>query len=98
MSGRALSGTDLDIRRRRTLFRSQHRGTREMDVLVGRFAAAAIGQLSERELDDFEQLIELPDCDVLNWLTGMEPTPTDYDTMVFRKLKAFHTHPRPIYR
>jgi antitoxin CptB len=90
--------SSTDARRRRILFRAQHRGTREMDFLIGRFAAATIGELSEAELDDFERLIEVPDPDVLNWLTGKEPTPGNYDTLVFRKLKAFHTHARPIYR
>jgi antitoxin CptB len=80
------------------LFRARHRGTREMDFLIGGFAAVTIAELSEAELDDFERLIEVPDPDVLNWLTGIEPTPGTYDTPVFRKLKAFHTHARPIYR
>jgi antitoxin CptB len=98
MNDRASSDLLLDVRRRRILFRSQHRGTREMDLLMGRFAAAALAQLSDGELDEFEQLIDMPDSEVLDWLTGMQPTPAEYDTMVFRKLKAFHAHPRPLYR
>jgi antitoxin CptB len=90
--------TDGDTRRRRLLFRSQHRGTREMDLLMGRFAEAAVGQLSDAELEAFEQLIELPDSDVLDWFTGRQPTPAIYDTRLFRKLKAFHSHPRPLHR
>jgi antitoxin CptB len=88
--------SSTDARRRRVLFRAQHRGTREMDFLIGRFAAATITALSQAELDDFERLIEVPDADVLNWLTGVEPTPSNYNTPLFRKLKAFHTHARPI--
>jgi len=98
MAGRTVSDDDVEIRRRRLLFRSQHRGTREMDLLMGRFAEAALSQLSDRELLDFELLMEMPDSDVLNWLTGMDPVPAEFETALFKKLQAFHSHPRPLYR
>ena len=40
-----------DPRRRRALFRSWHRGMRETDLLMGRFADAEIANLSEADLD-----------------------------------------------
>jgi antitoxin CptB len=92
-----ISSAGLDERRRRALFRSWHRGMREMDILYGKFADAEIARLSEGELDQFEQLMDLPDRDVLMFLTGEAETPTHYDTALFRKLKAFHTHDRPIF-
>ena len=78
MSGTTRSSADLDPRRRRTLFRAWHRGIREMDLIMGRFADAEIGALSEAELDDFEALIEVPDRDLFRWLTGESPTPVSY--------------------
>ena len=87
----------LDPRRRRTLFRAWHRGTREMDLLMGQFADAKLGVLSEAELDDFELLMEAPDRDVFSWLTGEVATPGNYDTPVFRRLRDFHTHESPIH-
>jgi antitoxin CptB len=98
MAGRAVPGEEAEIWRRRLLFRSRHRGTREMDLLMGRFAEAALAQLSDRELLDFELLMEMPDSDVLNWLTGMDPVPAEFETSLFNKLRAFHTHPQPLYR
>ena len=86
----------LDPRRRRTLFRAWHRGTREMDLLFGQFADARLRTLSEAELDDFELLMEAPDRDVFSWLTGEVPTPGNYDTPVFRHLRDFHTHESPL--
>jgi hypothetical protein len=50
MSGTTRTSADLDPRRRRTLFRAWHRGIREMDLIMGRFADAEIGALSEEEL------------------------------------------------
>ena len=97
MSGTTRTSADLDPRRRRTLFRSWHRGIREMDLIVGRFADAEIGALSEAELDLFETLIEVPDRDLFRWLTGEDRVPDNYDTAVFRRLKAFHRHDAPIH-
>jgi antitoxin CptB len=96
MSGSQISSAGLDARRRRALFRSWHRGMREMDLIMGRFADAEIEQLSEADLDAFEALLDLPDHDVFSWLTGEVETPAAYDTQVFRKLKLSHTHDGPI--
>jgi antitoxin CptB len=85
----------LDTRRRRILFRAWHRGTREMDLLMGRFANAELGGLPDEDLDDLELLMEAPDRDVFSWLTGELETPGNYDTPVFRKVRAFHTAGRP---
>ena len=84
-------------RRRRILFRAWHRGIREMDLIMGRFADAAIDAMSNAELDEFEQLIEVPDRDLYRWITGEDETPSNYDTAVFRRIKAFHTHDAPIH-
>ncbi len=63
----------------------------EMDLLMGQFADAEIGTLTESELDDFEALIEVPDRDLFSWITGTEEAPSNYDTALFRRLKVFHT-------
>jgi antitoxin CptB len=90
VTGSTRSSEGLDARRRRLLFRSWHRGIREMDLILGRFADAHIGELSNAELDDYERLIEEPDPDLLNWVTGASATPTTYDTAMFRRLRGFH--------
>jgi antitoxin CptB len=97
MSGSTRSSADLDPRRRKILFRAWHRGMREMDLIMGRFADAEIGGLSEAELDEFERLIEVLDRDLLSWVTGEAQVPSNYDSEVFRRLKAFHRHDKPIH-
>ncbi len=97
MSGSTRSSADLDPRRRKILFRAWHRGMREMDLIMGRFADAEIGAMSDAELDEFERLIEVLDRDLLSWVTGEAPVPENYDTELFRKLKAFHRHDKPIH-
>jgi antitoxin CptB len=86
----------LDTRRRRILFRAWHRGTREMDLLMGRFADETLADLPEADLDDLELLMEVPDRDVFAWLTGESETPANYATPVFSKLQRFHTHDGPL--
>jgi antitoxin CptB len=97
MSGSTRTSADLDVRRRRILFRAWHRGTREMDLLMGRFADAAIATLGEAELADFELLIEVPDHDLFAWLSGTAAVPVNYDTVVYRRLQRFHNHGGPIH-
>lgn len=97
MSGSTRTSADLDVRRRRTLFRAWHRGIREMDLIMGRFADAEIGTMTEQDLAEFERLIEVPDRDLFRWITGELETPENYDTGLFRRLKSFHSHSSPIH-
>jgi antitoxin CptB len=90
MTGTTLSSEALDLRRRKLLFRSWHRGMREMDLIMGRFADAKVAALSEGEIADFERLIEVPDPDLLAWITGEAAVPPDFDSVLFRNLRDFH--------
>ena len=56
MTGTTRSSDGLDVRRKRLLFRCWHRGTREMDLILGRFADSAIPTLSDGELAQLERL------------------------------------------
>ena len=51
----------LAVTRRRVLFRAQHRGTREMDFWLGRFAKAHVAGMDAAELALFERLMSYPD-------------------------------------
>jgi antitoxin CptB len=89
VTGTTRSSEGLDARRRRLLFRAWHRGSREMDLIMGRFADASIGELSEAELTEFERLAEQPESDVYAWITGDRPVPAEHDTALLRKLRTF---------
>ncbi len=90
MTGTRISSEGLDARRRRLLFRSWHRGIREMDLVLGCFADAQIAQWNEAELDDYERLLEIPDQPFFAWVSGAETVPAEYDTAMFRRLREFH--------
>jgi antitoxin CptB len=90
MTGTTRSSEGLDTRRRKLLFRCWHRGMREMDLIMGRFADAAIEQLTSDELAEFEHLLEVPDRELLAWIIGEAAVPPDYDTALFRRLRDFN--------
>ncbi len=90
MTGTARSSDGLDARRRKLLFRAWHRGMREMDLIMGRFADATIERLATDELADFERLLEVPDRELLAWITGESDVPPNFDTALFRRLRHFN--------
>ena len=89
MTGSTRSSGGLDDRRKRLLFRCWHRGTREMDLILGRFADAKIAELSDIELRELERLIEVPDVDLYAALTGDKTLSANYAGRLFDRIKAF---------
>jgi antitoxin CptB len=89
MTGSTRSSGGLDDRRKRLLFRCWHRGTREMDLILGRFADAEIATLADTELAQLEHLIEVPDPDLYAALTGDRPLAPEYASDLFDRIKAF---------
>jgi antitoxin CptB len=90
MTGMGRSSDGLDERRRKLLFRCWHRGMRETDLIIGRFADSTIAELTEQELAELEQLIEVPDRELLAWVIGEAQVPPANDTPLFRRLRDFN--------
>jgi len=88
MTGTTRSSDGLDDRRKRLLFRCWHRGTREMDLLLGRFADAEIETLTDAELAELERLLEIPDPDLYAAVTGDKPLPAELASALFERIKA----------
>jgi len=96
MTGTTRTSADLDVRRRRILFRAWHRGMREIDLVMGGFADAEIGGLEESELPVFEHLMDVQDADLIRWLTGEKPVPAEFDTPLFRRMAAYRPDFSPL--
>jgi antitoxin CptB len=90
MSGSTRSSEGLSERRRRLLFRSWHRGIRETDLILGRFADAHIGDLTDAELDEYERLLEVPDHDIYYWVTGEREIAPEFRSDLFARIARFH--------
>ncbi len=78
----------LDPRRRRLLFRATHRGTHETDILLGGYVAPRLATMSTAELDALEAVMELPDVDLADWLTGRRPLPDGEHHALLRTIAA----------
>ncbi len=86
-----ISSDGLDPRRKKALFRAWHRGTKEMDFVMGRFADAHVATLSEADLADFEVLLDVSDRELFAWIVGTEEVDPIHDRPVWRAMHAF-TH------
>jgi antitoxin CptB len=82
-----------DIRRKRLLFRSWHRGTRETDLILGRFAEAHLADFDADQLDRYEALLECSDADLFDWVSGQASPPPTQDHDVMRLLLTFRCVP-----
>ena len=94
MTGSGRSSTGLDPRRRRLLFRSWHRGSRELDLIIGPFADAWIDRMSEAELNEFEGLIEMPDPELYELVVTPDAAALVHESDLLRRLRAFHSGSR----
>lgn len=82
--------SDLGMRRRRALWRATHRGSKEMDFLLGRFAEQALDGMNAAEIAVFERLIEAPDPAIESCvLDGYSLGEPDLDELIDR-LRRFH--------
>ncbi len=85
----------LDLRRKRLLYRSWHRGTREADLILGSFAEAHLAGFDAVQLGRYEALLGCADPDIFDWLAHRAVLPPEYDHDVTRLLLAFRYTPRP---
>ncbi|MBV8094445.1 MAG: succinate dehydrogenase assembly factor 2 [Acetobacteraceae bacterium] len=80
--------TQSEIRRRRLLFRATHRGTHENDILIGGFVSERLSGFTEADMGALEEILELPDPVLADWLTGRRPIPPEFDSAMLRRIRA----------
>ena len=80
----------LATRRRRIVFRAWHRGMREMDLILGRYADAHVPTLDSEGLDRLEALMEEADPDLYNWISGTAAPPREVDEALVARVRAFN--------
>jgi antitoxin CptB len=91
MAPEKAAGEELSMRLRRLRYRAWHRGTKEMDLILGPYADARLENMLPAELDRFEALLEEVDTDLFDWLMGNLPMPPDADHQLLADLLAFKT-------
>jgi antitoxin CptB len=81
---------DVESRRRRAAFRATHRGNKEMDWLIGRFAQARLAAMSLESLTAFERLLSIPDPHLYDMIVHPEVAPAGEHTPLIAELRVFH--------
>ncbi len=82
--------TPDETRRRRALYRAQHRGTKEMDFLLGRYAEGRLAGMAAADLTAFEELLALPDPQLQGWLMMGQSYEGSALADLLRDIQAFH--------
>jgi antitoxin CptB len=83
------AGQDEVGLRRRLLFQSRHRGVKELDLVLGGFAAAHLAGFRMAELQQFAVLLAEQDPDIYDWLVGRVPLPARLQNPVTQRLLSF---------
>jgi len=77
-----------DKTRERLRFRSWHRGTREIDLLLGSFADMHLHAFTPEQLAHYDALLHENDPDLYDWITGVQPVPEAHDSDVMKLLRT----------
>lgn len=85
------SGNEMLLRKRRARYRAWHRGTREMDLILGPYADTHVAEMAELMLGRFEELLEEMDPDLLAWVTGQAPIPDSADKVLIVEIMNHQT-------
>ena len=63
---------NIDELKKKIIYRSNYRGTKEMDKLLGAFVKKYINDLSDDDLVKLEKLLDIDDSNLYNFLNGLE--------------------------
>lgn len=84
---------NLEILRKRLLYQSQHRGMKEMDIILGDFAQELLQRMSYKELHQFEDLLAFSDQDLYGWIFEKAPIAADGPQELVKMLVDFIENP-----
>jgi antitoxin CptB len=82
----------MDNQRKRLHYQSWHRGTKELDILLGLFFKTQESLMPQTEIDIYQQFLKEDDYDLYGWLTMNASTvPEKYNNLI-KRIRAFHHH------
>tara|TARA_B100000900_G_scaffold300069_1_gene258642 strand:+ start:446 stop:715 length:270 start_codon:yes stop_codon:yes gene_type:complete len=80
---------DIDQLKKKIIYRSNYRGTKEMDKLLGSFTNSYINELSKDDLIDLEKLLDIDDDTLYNYFNGIKTDITIEDNKINKLFKNF---------
>lgn len=81
------SQIDLEYQRKRLVFRANHRGIKEADIVLGGFVVAHVHDMDHDDIRWFERLFEEYDQDILNWIFRSADVPDAFATPMMARLQ-----------
>ena len=81
---------NIDQLKKKIIYRSNYRGTKEMDKLLGAFTKQYINKFDNQQLFDLEKLLDIDDDNLYNYYNGLK---TDFKfennnvTLLFKNFK-----------
>ena len=82
--------TNLLLRRKKILFKCTHRGTKELDILLGNFVSKHINLLKSKELDYLEVILGFNDVDLYKILTNKKEIDKKMNKLFLKKIIKFN--------
>ena len=80
---------NIDDLKKKIIYRSTYRGTKELDKLLSSFTRSVINELNDEELIDLSSLLELDDENLYKFNQGLRTTVTIKDNKVSKLFKDF---------
>ena len=80
---------EVERQRKRLMFQCRHRGTKELDLVLGPFAEANLPTMNADELRNLSAFLSEIDPDIYDWLSGRESLPERLRNPVTDRLVAF---------
>ena len=80
---------NIDQLKKKIIYRSNYRGTKEMDKLLGAFTKKYINQLNQDDLIDLEKLLDIDDTSLYNFFNGIDNEFKFDETNVLKLFKNF---------
>ncbi len=81
--------TDIEQIKKKIIYRSNYRGTKEMDKLLGAFTSKYLNQLDYKDLDELIKLLEIDDNNLYNFYNGLKTNIEFEDNRINNLFKNF---------
>lgn len=83
----------VEKRRKRLLYQSRHRGTKESDLFLGAFADRYLPNFTAAQLAEYDAILAETDDTLFDWIYGRATPPSRLDGEVMRLLLTFRYRP-----
>lgn len=74
---------DLEVYKKKIIYKASHRGSKEMDILLGNFINKYVELFNKNELQQFDLILDNDDDDIYQWILGKTDIPNKYQNRVF---------------